>query len=71
MAKVTFLDYFSGCVDHDNMPVVSTDCKDDPRGWRALVEAEPKSKARVLMVNYALKVSLVRGRSHIYPRWLE
>lgn len=56
--KVTFLGYFAGCVDHNNMSVVSGDGKDEDLGWRALYRPGPEPvRARVLLVDYVNKVN--------------
>lgn len=56
-SKVTFLGYFAGCVDHNNMSVVSGDGKDEDLGWRVLYRPGPEPvRARVLLVDYVNKV---------------
>lgn len=63
--KVTFLGYFAGCVDHNNMSVVSGDGKDDDLGWRALYRPGPEPvRARVLLVDY---VNKVQGTEEVPP----
>lgn len=56
--QVSFLGYFAGCVDHNNMPVVSGDSKDDKSGWRSLFRPGPEPiRARVILVDYVKKVT--------------
>lgn len=56
--QVTFLGYFAGCVDHNNMPVVSGDDKEEAQGWRRLFKPGPEPvQARVLVVDHVNKVS--------------
>ena len=55
--QVGFLGYFTGCVDHNNMPIVSGDSKDEVGGWRSLFAGGNKTvRARVLIVDYPNKV---------------
>lgn len=57
--QVSFLGYFAGCVDHNNMPVVSGDSKEEEGGWRSLFRPGPEPvRARVLMVDYVNKVRI-------------
>lgn len=62
MLQVSFLGYFAGCVDHNNMPVVSGDSKEEDGGWRSLFRPGPEPvRARVLMIDYVNKVCCLIG----------
>lgn len=64
--QVSFLGYFAGCVDHNNMPVVSGDGKDEPKGWRPLFRPGPEPvRARVLLVDYVNKAIRLTLRPHL------
>lgn len=63
--QVSFLGYFAGCVDHNNMPVVSSDDKEEAQGWRRLFKPGPEPvRARVLVVDYINKVRLMLPPVH-------
>ncbi|CAM9531056.1 unnamed protein product, partial [Hapterophycus canaliculatus] len=63
---VSFLGYFAGCVDHNNMPVVSGDGKDETKGWRPLFRPGPEPvRARVLLVDYVNKAIRLTLRPHL------
>ncbi|CAM9794523.1 unnamed protein product, partial [Ectocarpus sp. 8 AP-2014] len=63
---VSFLGYFAGCVDHNNMPLVSGDGKDEPKGWRPLFRPGPEPvRARVLLVDYVNKAIRLTLRPHL------
>ncbi|CAM9284587.1 unnamed protein product, partial [Ectocarpus sp. 12 AP-2014] len=63
---VSFLGYFVGCVDHNNMPLVSGDGKDEPKGWRPLFRPGPEPvRARVLLVDYVNKAIRLTLRPHL------
>ncbi|CAM9504306.1 unnamed protein product, partial [Ectocarpus fasciculatus] len=63
---VSFLGYFAGCVDHNNMPLVSGDGKEDSKGWRPLYRPGPEPvRARVLLVDYVNKAIRLTLRPHL------
>lgn len=65
-SQVSFLGYFAGCVDHNNMPVVSGDSKDEATGWRPLFRPGPEPvRARVLLVDYVNKAIRLTLRPHL------
>lgn len=58
--------YFAGCVDHNHMPVVSGDGKEEPKGWRPLFRPGPEPvRARVLLVDYVNKAIRLTLRPHL------
>lgn len=64
--QVSFLGYFAGCVDHNNMPVVSGDGKDESKAWRPLFRPGPEPvRARVLLVDYVNKAIRLTLRPHL------
>ncbi len=64
--QVSFLGYFAGCVDHNNMPVVSGDGKEEAQGWRPLFRPGPEPvRARVLLVDYVNKAVRLTLRPHL------
>lgn len=64
--QVSFLGYFAGCVDHNHMPVVSGDAKEEVKGWRPLFRPGPEPvRARVLLVDYVNKVIRLTLRPHL------
>lgn len=77
LRQVSFLGYFAGCVDHNNMPVVSGDSKEEEGGWRSMFRPGPEPvRARVLMVDYVNKVrnactTTVHMTCHFVLAWAE
>ena len=64
--QVSFLGYFAGCVDHNHMPVVSGDGKEEAKGWRPLFRPGPEPvRARVLLVDYVNKAIRLTLRPHL------
>eukprot|EP00903_Cladosiphon_okamuranus_P010099 g9564.t2 len=63
---VSFLGFFAGCVDHNHMPVVSGDGKEEAKGWRPLFRPGPEPvRARVLLVDYVNKAIRLTLRPHL------
>ncbi|CAM9127824.1 unnamed protein product [Choristocarpus tenellus] len=61
---VNFLGYFAGCVDHNNVPVISGDTTDQGE-WKSMYSQGMSVKARVLLVDYPNKIVRLTLRRHL------